>query len=105
LALEAQVSASYAANSGDLSLVGDLAAAARACTSEPPSQHTYVLTPSTRLDAVPAMGAHAFELSDKAGWFGTTRLPLRAQSARDAEEWRVAFLQLIEQTAILQPQA
>ena len=100
----AALSANLATSCPDLSTVGDLGAAARAVASEPPSAQTYVLTPSSRFDLVPTAHPHAFEVSDKAGWFGSVRLMLRAQSQQDLNEWRAATLAMVEQAVIMQPQ-
>lgn len=96
-----QLCAVHSVNVGDLAGVGDLASAARALGSDPPTQHTYALTPATRVEPAPAQHPHALELSDKAGWFGSTRLPFRCLSASDAAEWRAALGAMVEQAGVL----
>ena len=57
-----------------------------------PPTSSFVLTPTAKVGASPGVHAHAFELSDKSGWFGSsTRLVLRATSAEDAAEWTAAI--------------
>lgn len=48
----------------------------------PPST-TYEVTATTKLAFAPTVHAHAFELSDAKGWFGSTKLVLRAGNQED----------------------
>lgn len=93
--------AAFSVNVGDLSALPDIASAVRGVASEPPTQHSYALSPATRVEPAASMHAHALELSDKAGWFGSTRLPFRCLSSSDAAEWRSALLAMVEQVGVL----
>ena len=98
-----QLCASYAANVADVAGIPDLSASARACADNPASA-SYTLTPHTRVEALPSLHAHAFELSDKSGWLGlgSTKLVLRGLSTGDVAEWRAAVSALVEQAGVLQ---
>jgi hypothetical protein len=65
----------------------------------PPST-TYELTPSTKLAFAPTVHAHAFELADAKGWFGSSKLVLRAMSQEDLVDWICAINAMVEVSAM-----
>ena len=94
--------AQYATNVSDLQSTADhpdLVALAK--KADAPATAVYAITPTTKFAAAPSMHMHAFELSDKAGWFSSHKLTLRATCLEDAAEWQAAGAWIAEQLASL----
>ncbi len=56
----------------------------------PPST-SFELTPTTKLAFAPAVHAQAFEVADAKGWFGSSKLVLRAVTQDDLVDWMAAI--------------
>ena len=95
-----KAAADYATNVSDLqppAINADLTGMAK--KAEAPATAVFQLTPTTKTVLQPSVHANAFELVDKTGWFGSTRLTLRATSGEDVADWCTAIQLLAEQLA------
>ena len=64
-----------------------------------PPGTSFELTPTTKLAFANSYHAHAFELADAKGWFGSSKLLLRALNQEDMVDWICALNAMVDATS------
>jgi hypothetical protein len=64
-----------------------------------PPGTSFELTASTKLGFANSYHAHAFELADAKGWFGSSKLLLRALNQEDMVDWICALNAMVDATS------